>query len=59
MISIPGSLYFAKLAMMSSAPAKYAGMPDTRPKIHSFSQHCPIESRLQSVVRSVFSLHQT
>ena len=25
MISIPGSLYFAKLEMMSSAPAKSAG----------------------------------
>ena len=38
MISITGSLAFAKLAMMSSAPAKSGegGMPDTSPKIHSF-----------------------
>ena len=36
MISIPGSLSFAKLAMMSSAPAKSAGVPDMRPKIQSF-----------------------
>ena len=49
MISIPGSLSFAKLVMMSSAPAKSAGVPDTRPK-------SPIQSRLQSVlgVRSFY-----
>ena len=38
MISIPGSLSFAKLVMMSFAPAKSAGMPDTGPKIRSFRQ---------------------
>ena len=36
MISILGSLSFAKLVVMSSSPAKSVGMPDTRPKIHSF-----------------------
>ena len=46
----PGPLSFAKLAMMSSAPAKSSGMPDTRPKIQSFNQRCPIQSRLQSVL---------
>ena len=48
MISIPGSLSFAKLVMMSSASAKSAG--DARyacPKIHSFVD-CPIQSRLQT-----------
>ena len=29
----PGSLSFAKLVMMSSAPAKSAGMPDKKKKI--------------------------
>ena len=47
MISIPDSLSFAKLMMMSSAPAKSAGMPDTRPEIHSFLD-CPIQSQLQT-----------
>ena len=46
MISIPGSLSFAKLVMMSSAPVKSVGMPDTHPR----SIHCPIQSRLQSVL---------
>ena len=46
----PGSLSFAKLVMMSSVPANPAGKPDTCPKIHSFNQHCPIQSRLQSVL---------
>ena len=47
----PGSLSFAKLVMMSSAPAKSAGdATDTRPKIHLFNQRCPIYSRLQSVL---------
>ena len=36
MISIPGSLSFAKFVMMSSVPANLRGMPDTRPKIHPF-----------------------
>ena len=53
MISIPGSLSFAKLVMMSSAPAKSAGMPDTRPKIHSFVD-CPRQSRLQFVLLHSF-----
>ena len=26
------------------------GKPDTRPKIHSFNQHCPIQYRVQSVL---------
>ena len=47
MISIPGSLSFAKLVMMPSAPANSAGMPDTLPKIHSFV-YCPIQSLLQT-----------
>ena len=47
MISIPVSLSFGNLLMTSSAPAKSAGMPDTRPKIHSFNQRCPIQSRLE------------
>ena len=58
MISIPGSLSFAKLVMMSSTPAKSAG--DARhasqdPFIHG-NQRCPIQSRLQSVlgVRSFY-----
>ena len=53
MISIPGSLYFAKLVMMSSAPAKKSA-GDARyasqdPFIHSLID-CPIQSRLQSVL---------
>ena len=59
MISIQGSLSFAKLVMMSFAPTKSAG--DARygpqdPFIHSCNQHCPIQSRLQSIlgVRSFF-----
>ena len=62
MISIPGSLSFAKLVMMSSALQNLRGMPDTRPNhslICSFVE-CPIQSRLQSVlgVRS-FRLRRT
>ena len=37
MISIPGSLSFAKLVMMLSASAKSVGMPDAHRKIHSFT----------------------
>ena len=56
MISIPDSLSSAKLVMMSSAPAKSAGMPDTRLKIHPFMHSfvwnslidCPIQSWLQT-----------
>ena len=51
MMSILGSLSFAKLVMMSSAPAisvarGVGGLPDT----------CPIQSKLQSVlgVRSFY-----
>ena len=61
MISIPGSLSFAKLVMMSSAAAKSAG--DARyasqdPFIHSMTD-CPIQSRLQSVLLSALFLCQT
>ena len=54
MISFPGSHSFAKLVMMSSAPAKSAG--DARyssqdPFIHD-NQRCPIQSRLQSLLRA-------
>ena len=54
MISIPCSLSFAKLVMMSSAPAKSAG--DATPKFHSFAYYS-IKSRLQSVlgVRSFYA----
>ena len=49
MISIPGSLSFAKLVMMSSAPVKSAG--DARYAFHEpFIRDCPIQSRLQSVL---------
>ena len=49
MILIPGSLSFAKLAMMSSAPAKSAG--DARYVSQDpFIQYCPIKSGLQSVL---------
>ena len=58
-ISIPGSLSFAKLVMMSSVPTKSAG--DARyasqdPLIESLNQRCFIQSRLQSVlgVRSFY-----
>ena len=51
MISIPGSHSFAKLVMMSSAPAKSAG--DARyafqdPFIIPSFVHCPLQSRLQT-----------
>ena len=53
MISIPGSLFFANSVMMSSAPAKSAR--DARyvsqdPFILG-NQCCPIQSRLQSLLR--------
>ena len=44
MILLPGSLSF----VMSSAPAKSAGMPDTRPKIHSFILAINVLSNLDS-----------
>ena len=47
MISIPGTLSFAKLVMMSSAPAKSAG--GARYRLHSVVD-CPIQSRLKSVI---------
>ena len=31
-------------------PTKYAGMPNTHPKIQSFHQPCPVQSQLQSVL---------
>ena len=56
MISIPGSLSFAKLVMMSPAPAKSAGIPDTRPKIHScvLSTSNAVRSYLQNLDYSNF-----
>ena len=58
MISIPRSLSFAKLVMMSSAPAKSVGdatYASQDPFIHG-NQYCPIESLLQSAlgVRSFY-----
>ena len=51
----PGSLSFAKLVMMSSAPAKSA--KDARyPYQDPFIPRCPIQSRLQSVL-GVRSFH--
>ena len=53
MILIPDSLSFDKLVMMSSAPAKSAGIPDMRPMIHLFVDRlidCPTQSWLQSVL---------
>ena len=47
MISILGSLSFAKLVMSRLPLRNLQGMPDTRPKIHSFV-YCLIQSRLQS-----------
>ena len=57
-ILIPGSLFFAWLVMMSSAPAKSAGgarYAYQDPFIR-WSIACPIQSRLQSVlgVRSFY-----
>ena len=54
MISIPGSLSFAKLVMMSHAPAKSAG--DARYASQDPFIRCIIQSRLQSVlgVRSFY-----
>ena len=53
MISIPGSLPFTKLVMMSSTPAKKSS-GDTRyasqdPSIHG-NRRCPKQFRLQSVL---------
>ena len=60
MISTPGSLSFAKLVMMSSAPAKSAG--DARyvsqdPFIHSISMLSHTIST-PICIRSVFFLHR-
>ena len=51
----PGTPFFAKLAMMSSALAKSAEDARYTSQIHSFNQRCPIQSR-QSVlgVRSFY-----
>ena len=46
----PDSLSFVKLVVMSSALQNLRKMPDSRPKIHSFNQRCPIQSQLQSVL---------
>ena len=46
----PGSLSFAKLVMMTSAPAKFVRDVRYDPKIHSFNQRCPIQSGVQSVL---------
>ena len=54
MISIPGSLNFAKLVMMSVTPAKSAGDADNRTELDLFihgNQRCPMQSRLQSLLR--------
>ena len=48
MISIPSSLSFAKLVMMSSTPAKSAG--DARYVSQDPFSCCPIQSRLQFVL---------
>ena len=58
MISIPGSLSFAKLVMMSSTPAKSVGAARCASQ-DPFIQCCPIQSRLQSVlgVRSCYVEH--
>ena len=50
MISIPGSLNFAKLVMMSVTPAKSAGVADNRTEIYSFTAinvvPCNLDSNL-------------
>ena len=46
MISIPGSLSFAKLVMMSSAPVKSAG--DARYASQDPFIRCAVQSRLQT-----------
>ena len=59
MISILGSLSFAKLVVMSSAPAKSAGMPDARPKIRLFNQRCRSHTILTPIcIRSAFFLRE-
>ena len=62
MIPIPGSLSFAKfdkLVMMSSAPEKCAGVPDTRPKIHEFVDRLSHTISTPIFIRSAFFLHRT
>ena len=49
MILIPGSLSFAKLVVMSSAPAKSAGNARYASQ-NQFNLRCPTQSRLQSVL---------
>ena len=53
----PGSLSFANLEMMSSALENYAGMPDMRPKIHSFV--VPYNLNSNNVFRAVLFLPYT
>ena len=49
MFLIPSSLFLAKLVMISSAPAKSAGMPDSRP-IHSLIIPYDLDSNLADVL---------
>ena len=61
MISIPGSLSFANLVMMSSTPGKLnlRGMPDMHPKIHSFVDLLSNTISTPICIRSAFFLRQT
>ena len=57
---MPPSSLLCKVFDVVIRPRKnLRGMSDTRPKIHSFNQRCPIQSRLQSVlgVRSFYVEH--
>ena len=59
MISIPGSLSFAKLVMMSSAPAKSAGNPryaSQDPFIHCINV---VPHKTPICIRSALLLHRT
>ena len=60
MLSIPGSLFFAKMVMTSSAPAKSAReLPNTHPKIHSFIDRMSHTILTPFCIRSVFFLRLT
>ena len=52
-----GSLSFAKLVMMSSAPANLRRMPDTRPKIHGIQS--TLSHTISTPIRSAFFLRRT
>ena len=56
MIFIPGSLSFAKLVMMSSAPAKSAG--DARYKSQDPLNSINVAGPIQSGLQSAFFLRQ-